>query len=125
MKRNRQWVSLSLLLMLLGALILCFKMFRLGYPPFPDMESAAWSLQARVELEPDRGAVKAGLLLPVRPSGFTIAQENFVSRGFGLTLVEEPLHREADWAEGTRALVRLSLAAMAPILSGRPAAAWA
>lgn len=34
-------------------------------------------------------------------------------------------HREADWAEGTRALVRLSLAAMAPILSGRPAAAWA
>lgn len=98
MKRNRQWVSLSLLLMLLGALILCFKMFRLGYPPVPDTESAAWSLQARVELEPDKGAVKAGLLLPVRPSGFTIAQENFVSRGFGLTLVEEPLHRQADWA---------------------------
>ena len=98
MKRNRQWVSLSLLLMLLGVLILCFKLFRLGYPPFPDTESAAWSLQARVELEPGQGAVKAGLRLPVRPSGFSVAQENFVSRGFGLTLVEEPLHRQADWA---------------------------
>ena len=98
MKRNRQWVSLSLLLMLLGALILCFKLFRLGYPPFPDTESTAWSLQARVELEPGQGAVKAGLRLPVRPTGYSIAQENFVSRGFGLTIVDEPLHRQADWA---------------------------
>lgn len=98
MKRNRQWVSLSLLLMVLGGLIFTFKVVRLGYPPFPDTESAAWSLQARLHLEPEKGAVSARLELPARPSGFTVAQENFISRGFGLTMQEEVLSRQADWA---------------------------
>lgn len=98
MKRNRQWVSLSLLLILLGALIITFKVVRLGYPPFPDMESVAWSVQARLKLEPEKGAVRARLLLPARPSGYSIAQENFISRGFGLTTEEEVLNRQANWA---------------------------
>lgn len=98
MKRSRQWVSLSLLLILLGALSITFKVIRLGYPTVPDMESAAWSLQARLQLEPESGAVRVSLLLPTQPPGFSVTQENFISRGFGLTLDEEPLHRQADWA---------------------------
>jgi hypothetical protein len=84
--------------MVLGALIFTFKVVRLGYPPFPDTESAAWSLQARLQLEPEKGAVRASLVLPAGPSGFSLAQENFISRGFGLTLQEEMLSRQADWA---------------------------
>ncbi|MSQ98274.1 MAG: hypothetical protein EXR85_03100 [Xanthomonadales bacterium] len=98
MKRSRQWVSLSLLLILLGASSIAFKVVRLGYPPLPDMESAAWSLQARLQLEPESGAVRVSLLLPAQPSGFNVTRENFISRGFGLTLEEDPLHRQADWA---------------------------
>ncbi len=98
MKRNRQWISLSLLLVILGVLIFTFKVVRLGYPLFPDTESVAWSLQARLNLEPERGTVRVSLLLPARPSGFSIAQENFISRTFGLTLQEEVLSRRADWA---------------------------
>ena len=98
MKRNRQWVSLSLLLIALGALIFTFKVVRLGYPPFPETESIAWSLQARVQLTPESGAVRASLLLPARPSGYSVAQENFISRGFGLTLEEDVFSRRADWA---------------------------
>ncbi len=98
MKRNRQWVTLSLLLIMLGALIFTFKVVRLGYPQWPDMESVAWSLQARMQMEPQSGAVRASLLLPARPSGYTVAQENFISRGFGLTLEEEAMSRQADWA---------------------------
>jgi len=98
LKRNRQWIALSVLLILLGALIVTFKVVRLGYPALPETESIAWSLQARLQLEPEKGAVRASLLLPSRPSGFNIAQENFISRGFGLTLDEEKLSRQADWA---------------------------
>ena len=98
MKRNRQWISLSLFLIFLGALLMAYKIVRLGYPPLPDTESVAWSLQARLHLEPEKGAVRASLMLPARPSGFSIAQENFISRGFGLTLEEEVLKRQADWA---------------------------
>ncbi|MEJ8569209.1 UUP1 family membrane protein [Elongatibacter sediminis] len=98
MKRNRQWVTLSLLLMTLGGLIFAYKVIRLGYPPYPDLESVAWTVQARLQLEPEHGAVRASLLLPARPSGYTVAQENFVSRGFGLTLEEQTMSRRADWA---------------------------
>lgn len=98
MKRNRQWITLSLLLMILGGLIIAFKTTRLGYPLLPDMKSMAWTVQARVHLEPERGAVRVNLALPARPSGYTIAQENFVSRGFGLTLEEQALNRQAEWA---------------------------
>lgn len=98
MKRNSQWVSLSLLLIALGGLIFAYKVIRLGYPPYPNMESAAWTLQARLELTPEAGAVRASLALPARPTGFTLAQENFVSRGFGLTVKDGEFSRKADWA---------------------------
>jgi hypothetical protein len=98
LKRNSQWVTLSLLLIALGGLIFLYKVVRLGYPPVPDMQSAAWTLQAKLELTPERGAVRANLILPARPTGFDLAQENFVSRGFGLTVKEGEFSREADWA---------------------------
>lgn len=98
MKRNRQWLTLSVLLIVLGSLIFAYKEVRLGYPIYPDTESVAWTVQARLQLEPERGAVRISLMLPARPSGFTVARENFISRGFGLTLEEEALRRQADWA---------------------------
>jgi hypothetical protein len=87
-----------LLLIALGALIFTYKVVRLGYPPYPDMESAAWTVQAKLELTPEKGAVRASLILPTRPSGFSLAQENFVSRGFGLTVKDGQFRRSADWA---------------------------
>jgi len=97
-KRNSQWVSLSLLLIALGGAVFAYKVVRLGYPAYPNMESAAWSVQARLEITPDKGAVRASLTLPARPTGFTLAQENFVSRGFGLTVKDGEFSRRADWA---------------------------
>jgi hypothetical protein len=98
LSRNRQWLVLSLLLIFLGSLILAYKVVRLGFPPLPDMESEAWSIQARVELEPRTGPARVFLVLPSRPSGFTVSEENFISRRFGLTLDEDTFWRQANWA---------------------------
>jgi len=98
LSRSRQWIVLSLFLIIVGSLILAYKVVRLGYPPLPDMESEAWSIQARVELEPRSGPVRAFLVLPSRPTGFTVSEENFISRQFGLTLDEDTFWRQADWA---------------------------
>ena len=38
------------------------------------------------------------LQIPFQPPGFAILDENFVSRGFGLTIVHEESGREAHWA---------------------------
>ena len=52
MTRSRQWVVLSLLLIMVGGLVFAFKVVRLGYPVFPDQTSEEWVVQARLEIEP-------------------------------------------------------------------------
>ena len=89
---------LSLLLILVGSLLFAYKVVRLGFPPLPDMESEAWSIQARLELEPRTGPARAFLVLPSRPTGYTVSDENFISRRFGLTLEEDTFWRQANWA---------------------------
>jgi hypothetical protein len=98
MTRDRQWIVLSIFLIVLGGLICAYKVVRLGYPLMPEQTSEQWSIQARLEVEPTKGPIRASLMLPVRPSGFTIGDENFVSRGFGLTIEEDLFRRQADWA---------------------------
>jgi hypothetical protein len=98
LSKSRQWIVLSLVLMLLGGLLFAYKVVRLGYPPLPDQMSEQWIIQARLELHPEQGPVRASLLLPTRSSGFTVSDEHFVSRGFGLTIEEDLFRRQADWA---------------------------
>ena len=98
MTRSRQWMILSLLLMTVGVLVFAWKVVRLGFPVFPDQTSEQWVVQARLEVEPVKGPVRASLLLPVRSTGFTVSNESFVSRDFGLTVQEDMFRRRADWA---------------------------
>ena len=98
MTRSRQWIVLSALLVAIGCLTFAYKVVRLGYPVLPDQTSEQWVVQARLEVEPVKGPVRASLLLPVRATGFTISNESFVSREFGLTVEDDPFRRQADWA---------------------------
>ena len=98
MNRNRQWLVLSLFLVTLGGLVFAYKAVMLGYPVLPDRTSEQWAVQLRLEIEPVEGPVLASIMLPARSTGFTISEENFVSRGFGLTIEEDMFRRQADWA---------------------------
>lgn len=98
MNRSRQWVVLSLMLFLLGGLVFGYKLLRLGFPALPGSTSEQWIVQARLEVHPMEGPVRASLMLPSRSPGFMIVGENFISRGFGLTFEEELFRRQADWA---------------------------
>ena len=44
------------------------------------------------------GPVRLSLELPSDPTGFSINEENFISRGFGLTINEYQAGRQVDWA---------------------------
>ncbi len=98
MSRNRQWLVLSVLLFLLGGLIFGYKVVRLGYPPLPDVSAEVWLIQARLQMRPQDGPVRASLIVPSIPPGFLINEENFISRGFGLTVDDVPFKRRANWA---------------------------
>jgi hypothetical protein len=83
---------------MLGSLIIAYKVVRLGFPAKPDQTSEQWLVQARLEIQAVEGPVRASLLLPVRSTGFTVSNEDFISRGFGLNIEEELFRRQADWA---------------------------
>ena len=81
MSKNRQWIVLSLSLLVIGGLIFAYKVVRLGYPALPDLTSEVWTVQVRLRINAENGPVRAELMLPSRPSGFAVSRENFVSRG--------------------------------------------
>jgi hypothetical protein len=97
LSKNRQWIVLSLSLLVIGGLIFAYKVVRLGYPALPDLTSEVWTVQVLLKIDDENGPVRAELMLPSRPSGFTVSRENFVSRGFGLTVDEEKFRRQAAW----------------------------
>ena len=86
------------LLAALGLGLFLYKAIALGFPLVPEIETEVWTLQARFTIDARTGPVKATLRIPHRPPGFTILDENFVSRGYGLSTTELPDGRLAEWA---------------------------
>ncbi len=86
---------LVLLLIALAGFIAYLKVTYLHMPLQPGEESDVWTVEARIDFTGRRGPSRVNFKLPEQTLGFTQIDENFVSRGFGLTIVEEP--REAVW----------------------------
>ncbi len=99
MKRAHLY-ALTAVLTVVGLGIFIYKAAVLGFPLLPQTETRVWTVQARFSVEAGQQPVKAVLQIPNGQPGFTILDENFVSRGYGLTLSEgeENGGREARWA---------------------------
>ena len=81
-----------------GLSLILYKVLVLGFPLQPESERSIWTVQARFTVDGHTRPVKAILQILSSSPGFTVLDENFVSRGFGLTIVEEAGAREAQWA---------------------------
>ena len=92
--------GLTALLTAIGLGVFIYKAAVLGFPLLPQTETRVWTVQARFSVEAGRRPVKAVLQIPNGQPGFSILDENFVSRGYGLTLGEgeDDDAREARWA---------------------------
>lgn len=95
---NRHIYVLSAVLSLLAIALFVYKARVLGFPLTPQAETQVWNIEAAVSFEPGPAAVKATLRIPSLTPGFALLDENFVSRGFGLTTRNAPAGREAQWA---------------------------
>lgn len=105
-------------LTLIGLGIFLYKAFGLGFPVVPRGEVEVWTLQVRLTIDGGTGPIKATLQIPRDPPSFTILDENFVSRGYGLTTQEGDESREARWAI-REASGRQSLYYRAQVTAGR------
>jgi hypothetical protein len=107
----RLFSPVSILVMLfcaLSAFIVYMKVEYLHMPLFPGEQSDVWTVEARVDFLGRNGPAKVNFILPQNPPGFTVIDENFVSRGFGLSVVNNQDFREAVWtlrrSQGEQAL---------------------
>jgi hypothetical protein len=94
---NRHIYLLSAALVVLGLALFVYKARVLGFPLSPQEETQIWNIEAAVRFEPGPAAVKATLRIPSLTPGYALLDENFVSRGFGLTTRIVPAGREAQW----------------------------
>lgn len=85
---RRQVVVLSLLLAVLGLVLFWYKVAQLGLPLEPNANSQVWTVEARLSFNGQGGPAKAQMRIPKEPPGLGILNENFVSRGFGLSMQE-------------------------------------
>ena len=92
--------ALTALLTSVGLGVFAYKAWVLGFPLVPEAEARVWTVQARFSIQAGRQPVKAVLQVPNGAPGYSILDENFVSRGYGLTLGEPETGggREARWA---------------------------
>lgn len=97
MKRLPLWISAGILATA-GICLALFKILVLGFPVRPAEDAEIWTVQARFTIDGYTRPVKAVLQIPAEPPGFTLLDENFVSRGFGFSLEEKNGRREAQWS---------------------------
>lgn len=98
MSANRHLYLLALALTVIGLAIFFFKWRVLHFPLQPNSETQVWNVEAAVTFEPGPAAVKVTLRLPTLTPGYTVLDENFVSRGFGVSEQQSAVGREAVWA---------------------------
>jgi hypothetical protein len=107
MKKSHLYVLASLIAAL-GIAAILYKWQVLNFPLQPAVEVEVWTVQARVEYQPRRGANKLALQLPEHPPGFTLLDQKFVARNYSTLEETHRDGREVQWsirrAVGTQVL---------------------
>ncbi|HEY6645257.1 inactive transglutaminase family protein [Povalibacter sp.] len=95
---NRHIYLLAALLTTLALSLFAYKAKVLGFPVMPKSQTQIWTIEAAVSFTPGPAAVKVTLRVPALTPGYSLMDENFISRGFGVTTRPAPAGREAQWA---------------------------
>ena len=82
--KKTQLYLLALLIAAIGIAAFAYKWRVLHFPLTPVAQTEVWDIQARVEYSAPRGTSRVILQLPRNPPGYTILDERYVARGYGM-----------------------------------------
>lgn len=88
----------ALALSIVGLALSAYKAIELGFPLTPKQDTDVWTVQAQASFSGNGGPAKLALDIPEITPGFTILDENFISRKYGLTVEPQKDGRKAAWA---------------------------
>ena len=85
-------------LAVVGFGLFLYKALVLAFPLVPGREEIVWNVEARVSFRKGIRPVKVSLFLPESQYPFSIVEEYFISRGYGLTTRTHDGNRQAVWS---------------------------
>ena len=97
MKKTRISI-IALILILISASIMYYKVTKLGMPLIPSQQSDVWVVEAKLQFQASGGPAKAAFYIPSNPPGFIRLNEDFISSNYGLATEQEGDNRKAMWA---------------------------
>jgi hypothetical protein len=97
--RRRHLYALAGALTVAGLSLATYRATVLDFPLAPDSQRSLWTIETRIEFERyTPGPAKVALTIPSQPYGFAVIDENFISRGYGVSVDQEDGLRTALWA---------------------------
>jgi len=94
--RNLHLIILVSILSLIGIAIFLYKTLALNFPLQPNSKTTIWNIEAKLQFTAN-GPVTVGLFIPYKNKQFLNMNENFISRGYGISTRKIGMNRQARW----------------------------
>jgi hypothetical protein len=75
-----------------------YKALYLKFPILPHAESRAWDIEASIRFDAENGPVKVYLYVPDSTPNHAIVNEQFISRGYGMSARQKAGNRRVIWS---------------------------
>lgn len=75
-----------------------YKIVSLGFPLLPDQQTNVWEIEIKINFMASDRPVKALLYVPRNTKSFSIINENFISRGYGISISTVDGNRQVAWS---------------------------
>jgi hypothetical protein len=89
---------LAVVLTALGLGLFVYKAYVLGFPLAPRTKVQVWNVEARISFMAQDKPVKLSMFIPSSTRRFALADEHFISSGYGLVASVEEGNRKAVWS---------------------------
>lgn len=109
---------LAAVLAAVGLGVFAYKAWVLGFPLSPATKATVWNVEVRLRFDADNRPAKASLFIPGTTDRFVVADEHFISGGFGFVVAGEEGNRRVTWS-ARRARGRINLYYQAVIRESR------
>ncbi|NQV82321.1 MAG: UUP1 family membrane protein [Rhodospirillales bacterium] len=93
---NRHVYLLAAVLFSIGIGFFSYKTLVIGWPVTAEQKTELWEVEAMVSFNAKGGPAKLSLHLPHNASRFAVIDQSFVSRGYGLSTVDNGVNRLAN-----------------------------
>jgi hypothetical protein len=81
-----------------GLALFLYKMIALDFPLIPETQTYIWNIEAHLTFDAGDKPIKVTMHIPRNSKRFTIVNENFISRGYGVDVSTEEGKRRVTWS---------------------------